>query len=153
MMLSVVVTAGDGGPLGTWRALNEAVQDVCRNHIRFASLPQMRPAKAERWMREPRFGLHLEFHRADCLASHGKLDIYEMARERFEALPPLSEPLLFGRDVLALGVPRGPRVGALLREVEAQIDELPAAPTREHALILLRDAVARSLQDDDDLAR
>ncbi len=135
------------------RALREAVEDVCRHHIRFASLPQMRPAKAERWMREPRFGLHLEFHRADCLASHGKLDIYEMARHRFAALPTLAEPLLFGRDVLALGVPRGPRVGDLLREVQAQIDELPTAPTREHALILLRDAAARSLQDDDDLAR
>jgi poly(A) polymerase len=133
--------------------VKDAVADVCRQHIRFAALPQMRPVKAERWMREPRFPLHLEFHRADCLGSHGKLEIYELAKERFAALPPVSEPLLLGRDVLALGVPRGPQVGELLRRAQAALEELPAAPTREEALVLLRDTVARSLQDGDGKAR
>ena len=70
--------------------------------------------------------------------------IYEEARRRLEALPPLSEPLLHGRDVVALGVSPGPRVGALLREVQAMVDELSPPPTRQQALVLLRDAVARA---------
>ena len=31
--------------------LREVVVDVCRQHIRFASLPQMRGRRAEKWMR------------------------------------------------------------------------------------------------------
>ena len=69
------------------------------------------------------------------LGSHGKLEIYEFARRRLEALPPLREALLQGRDVLALGVPMGPGVGALLREVEAQIDARAAPTSREQALV------------------
>lgn len=135
------------------KAVREAVVDVCLQHIRFAALPQMRPVRAERWMREPRFPQHLAFHRADCLGSHGKLEIYEFARQRLADLPPLTEPLLQGRDVLELGVPRGPQVGALLREVLAQIEERPVATTREQALVLLRDAAERLLQGGDGGAR
>ena len=126
------------------RDLRARVVDVCRDHIRFAALPLMRPARAERWMRQPGFRDHLEFHRADCTGSHQKMAIYEEARRRLEALPPLSEPLLHGRDVVALGVSPGPRVGALLREVQAMVDELSPPPTRQQALVLLRDAVARA---------
>lgn len=130
-------------------SLRERVVDVCLQHIRFAALPQMRPARAERWFREPGFEQHLAFHRADCLASHGKLEIYEFARAALANLPPLREPLLAGKDVLALGVPAGPLVGKLLRSVQAQIDELPTATTREHALILLRDEAGRLHQGPD----
>jgi poly(A) polymerase len=126
------------------RDLRARVVDVCRDHIRFAALPLMRPARAERWMRQPGFRDHLEFHRADCMGSHQKMAIYEEARRRLEALPPLSEPLLHGRDVVALGVSPGPRVGALLREVQTMVDELSPPPTRQQALVLLRDAVARA---------
>jgi poly(A) polymerase len=135
------------------KSVREAVVDVCLHHIRFASLPQMRPARAERWMREPGFVQHLQFHRADCLGSHGKLDIHDFAKQRLAALPPLREPLLQGRDALALGIPRGPQVGALLRQVQAEIDERPTPTTREQALVLLRDAARRLLQGGDDGAR
>ena len=135
------------------KSLRLEVVDVCRQHIRFASLPQMRPARAERWLREPGFERHLAFHRADCLGSHGKLEIYEFARRRLEALPPLREALLQGRDVLALGVPMGPGVGALLREVQAQIDAREAPTSREQALVLLRDAVRRTGQGGPDQDR
>lgn len=128
------------------RALRERVVDVCLQHIRFAALPQMRPARAERFLRSPWFADHLAFHRADCLGSHGKLDIHEFASRRLAELPPLREPLLAGRDVLALGVPAGPQVGALLRDVQERIDEAPTATTRDDALVLLRDAVERLRQ-------
>ncbi|MCK5943300.1 MAG: hypothetical protein KAI24_15070, partial [Planctomycetes bacterium] len=135
------------------KALRARVVDVCRQHIRFADLPRMRPARAERWLREPGFEQHLAFHRADCLGSHGKLEIHEFARRRLEELPPLREPLLQGRDALALGVPAGPKVGELLRRVNAEIDERPTATTRQEALVLLRDAARRLLQGDDGSAR
>ena len=50
--------------------------------------PQMRPARAERWMRTPGFRDHLEFHRADCMGSHQQLEIYEHALARFEQRRP-----------------------------------------------------------------
>ena len=128
------------------KALREQVVDICRHHIRFAALPQMRPARAERWMRTPGFRDHLEFHRADCMGSHQQLEIYEHALARFEQLSPQSAPVIFGRDVLGLGVPSGPEVGSLLREVQRVMDERDAAPTRAEALVLLRDAVSRRRQ-------
>ena len=135
------------------KALRLAVVDVCRQHIRFAALPQMRPARAERWLREPGFEQHLAFHRADCLGSHGKLEIYEFARRRLAELPPVAESLLQGRDVLALGVPMGPEVGALLRAVAREIDERAAPTSRAEALVLLRDAVRRGGQGAPDADR
>ncbi len=123
--------------------LRELVVDVCRDHIRFASLPQMRPRRREAWMRSPHFAAHLAFHRADCLGSHGKLDIHALAAAEFAALPPAAPPLVTGADVLALGVPAGPAVGELLRAVHEAADEAPTAMARPDALILLREMVDR----------
>lgn len=135
------------------KALREKVVDVCLQHIRFAALPQMRPVRAERWMREENFPLHLAFHRADCLASHGNLEIHAFAERTLAALPPRSEALLRGKDVLDLGVPPGRQVGAVLGAVEARMDELSVAPTREQALVLLRDEVKRLRQGPGDCDR
>lgn len=135
------------------KSLKKRVVDICLQHIRFAALPLMRPARAERWLREPDFPLHLAFHRADCLGSHGKLEIHEFAERLLRELPPLRKPLVHGKDVLALGIASGPQVGKLLALVQARIDESPVATSREQALVLLRDEVSRHRQDDDDTAR
>lgn len=127
--------------------LREVVADVCLQHIRFASLPMMRPRRRERWLRSPHFGAHLAFHRADCLGSHGKLDVYDMAVAWLRALPPVAEPLVTGADVLELGVVPGPRVGQLLQAVHDVADESPTPLDRSAALILLREMVERSRQD------
>lgn len=119
------------------RALIDTVVEVCRDHIRFASLLQMTASKRERWMRSPRFSAHLAFHRADCSASHGDLSLYREACSRLAALPPLPPaPLCRGADVIALGVPQGPAVGAVLRELEQQLEAL-VDPDRSNALALL----------------
>jgi poly(A) polymerase len=133
--------------------LREVVVDVCRHHIRFASLPLMRPRRREAWMRSPHFAKHLAFHRADCLGSHGKLDIHDQAAAWFAALPPSSPPLVTGADVLALGVPAGPDVGRLLRAVHDAADEAPTAWERPAALVLLREMVDRWRQGADPQAR
>ncbi|MGK0155633.1 MAG: poly(A) polymerase [Neolewinella sp.] len=135
------------------KALRKRVVDICLQHIRFAALPQMRPVRAERWLREPDFPLHLAFHRADCMASHGKLEIHAFAERALRELQPLVEPLLHGKDVLAMGVKPGRQVGQLLQSVQALLDESPVAPTRDQALVLLRDAVDRLHQGPDDCAR
>jgi len=107
------------------RGLRDSVVAVCRDHIRFASILQMKPGRRERWMRSPIFGYHLEFHRADCLASHGKLDIYQVARRLWHQLPPVQPPpLCRGADVIARGVPEGPAVGAVLAELQSKLDAL-----------------------------
>jgi poly(A) polymerase len=124
-------------------SLRELVVDVCRQHIRFASLPLMRPRRRERWLRTPDFPVHLAFHRADCLGSHGKLEIYEQTRAELAALPPLLPPLVTGADVLGLGVPAGPQVGQLLQAVHDAADESPTPMDRQAALELLREMVGR----------
>jgi poly(A) polymerase len=124
------------------RALAGLVGDLCRDHIRFATLPEMRPRRRERWLRAPDFARHLEFHRADCLGSHGKLDVYDFAAQALAALPPLAEMLVRGGDALALGVPQGPAVGRLLAQVHAEADEAAVSWDRERALERLRQIVA-----------
>lgn len=133
--------------------LREVVVDVCRHHIRFASLPQMRTRRREAWLRSKSFPAHLAFHRADCLGSHGKLDVYDLARDWLQALPPERPPLVTGADVLALGVPSGPAVGELLRAVHDAADEAPTPLDRPDALILLRDMAERWRQGADPRAR
>ena len=59
--------------------LIETVGEICRDHIRFAALRDMRPRRRERWLRSAHFDKHLAFHRADCLGSHGKLEIHDFA--------------------------------------------------------------------------
>ena len=72
--------------------------------------------------------------RADCLGRTGDFApvAMEWFRDRVRDLdvarrPP--EPLILGRDVLALGVPPGPEVGRILREVyERQLDGAVTTP-------------------------
>ncbi|MFM1872109.1 MAG: hypothetical protein RL398_1531 [Planctomycetota bacterium] len=128
------------------RAWREAICEIIADHIRIAALPQMRPRRREAWLRTPRFPQHLAFHFADCMGSHRDLSIYEYAKAELAALPPLRPLPIDGRDVLALGVSPGPRVGELLESVADALSEAAMAWDRETALALLRDAVAASDQ-------
>lgn len=133
----------------TSREFRETVVEVCRDHIKFASLPDMKPAKRERWLRSPRFPAHLQFHRADCMGSHGKLEIFEFARTELLALPALPPPpLCTGQDVVALGVPQGPLIGTLLKEVHAWCDDRGVSD-RSSALSQLRTLVEDRFRDRD----
>ena len=127
-------------------ALRELVVEICRDHIRFAVLPEMTPGKRERWMRSPSFRSHLTFHRADCLGSHGKLDIHDKAvRWLAELLPLPPPPLCTGKDVLALGVPAGPKVGEFLRLLNERLESMPSAG-RDQALSILAEIVASGVK-------
>jgi poly(A) polymerase len=108
-------------------------------HMVFKDLPQMREAKRRRLLADEMFPDLLELHRADVAASHGDLSLYEWARAetaRVAATPPAAAPLASGHDVLARGVPAGPRVGAILEQVEdARLEG--RVRTREEALALI----------------
>lgn len=130
------------------RELRETVVEVCRDHIRFAALPQMKRAKRDRWLRSPRFPAHLEFHRADCLGSHAKLEIYEFARNELRTLPPVPPPpLCTGQDVVALGVAEGPVVGEFLRAVTRWSEE-SGVSDRDSAMRYLRTLVEERFSGD-----
>jgi poly(A) polymerase len=108
-------------------------------HMVFKDLPQMREAKRRRLFADEMFPDLLELHRADVAASHGDLSLYEWARgeaARIAEAPPAQAPLATGHDVLARGVPAGPRVGAILEAVEdARLEG--RIRTREEALALI----------------
>lgn len=123
---------------GRLQMSNQARKRVCTlvaDHLRIDHVRQMRPSTLVRLLREPHFPELLQLHRADCLASHGKLDLYEfcqaqLAQLKKEQLRPPA--LLTGRDLIALGLQPGPRFKEILAAVEdaqleGQIDSYHAA--------------------------
>ncbi|MFN8178123.1 MAG: CCA tRNA nucleotidyltransferase [bacterium] len=99
----------------------ERVVSLVANHMRFLDVTRMKTSTLKRFLREPHFEDHLALHRADCLASHGHLDNWEFVRKAREELgeeglrPPR---LVGGDDLMALGWPAGPTLGAELRRLE-----------------------------------
>lgn len=111
------------------RKQTDEIVACVRNHMQFKDVQQMRKATLRRLLMRETFPLELELHRLDCLGSSGDLRHYEFLLNEAEALqrqPALRPPLLTGDDLLALGIPRGQKIGQLLRAVrEKQLaDEL-----------------------------
>jgi tRNA nucleotidyltransferase/poly(A) polymerase len=104
----------------------DTVVEAIRNHMVFKDTPNMRPAKLRRFMGRGNFPLELELHRVDCLGSHGDLETYDLLvnkQKDFENEPIIPDPLLSGRDLIALGLKPGPRFGEILEAVQtAQLD-------------------------------
>ncbi len=132
------------------RCSRETIHRVCAlvgHHMRFIALRQMRPARRTRWLRDPLFPLHLELHALDCLGSHGDLAGHAYAVEALAALPPEPGPrLITGRDLLDLGLPQGPAIGALLEAIEDRI-AAGEITTRRDALAHAAAAVAAGGDD------
>jgi len=117
----------------------ERVVELVRHHLRFKDFPRMRRSTQLRFLRLEGFDEHLELHRLDCLASHGDLSTYELARRILEETP-LAQikpaPLLGGDDLIAQGYTPGPLFKEILQTVEdAQLEG--KLHTREDALRLL----------------
>ena len=110
----------------------EEIVACVRNHMQFKDVKHMRTATLRRLLMRETFPLELELHRLDCLGSSGDLGHYNFLVAEAEALkhqPSIRPPLLTGDDLLALGIPRGKKIGQLLHEVrEKQLaDELKTA--------------------------
>jgi putative nucleotidyltransferase with HDIG domain len=97
------------------------------NHMRFADVTKMKDSTLKRFFRLPKFEEeHLELHRMDCTASHGKLDFYDFTRRKLQETPPAEirpEPLVKGNDLISAGYEPGPRFKEILEAVEdAQLE-------------------------------
>ena len=108
------------------RMSNEDTARICQlvgQHMRFRHVREMRSSKLKRFLREPNFRELLELHRADCLASHGSLELYEFCREKLEEGDPeeLRPPrLLSGHDLMRMGFAPGPIFGEMLDALEEE---------------------------------
>jgi len=95
----------------------EQIASLVGSHMRFAAVQRMRLSTLKRLLALPRFEEHLELHRLDCIASHGKLDNYEFLQQKLrefsqEEIAP--EPLLTGADLIEMGYAPGPLFHSIL---------------------------------------
>jgi putative nucleotidyltransferase with HDIG domain len=118
----------------------EQIVSLIANHMRFADVRRMKESTLKRFFRLKDFDQHLALHRLDCLASHGSLELYDFARERFENLPQeqVRPPLLLsGNDLIEAGYHPGPQFSKMLAMAEdAQLEG--TVNTREQALALIQ---------------
>ncbi len=106
------------------RMSNEETEQILAlvdNHMKFADTLKMKESTLKRFLRLPKFDEHLALHRADCLASHGKLDLYDFAKQKLNETPPdeiRPQPLITGRDLISAGYEPSPRFKEILTAVE-----------------------------------
>src|SRR5690606_36733048 len=75
-------------------------------HMRVATIPDMRESKRKRFIREEGFDELLDLCQADCEASHGDIDTINWIRDYKANLPPEQVkpvPLITGRDLMEMG--------------------------------------------------
>jgi poly(A) polymerase len=118
----------------------ERVIELVRHHLRFKDFSRMRRSTRIRFLRMDGFAEHLELHRLDCLASHGKLDNYELAGQMLAEIPEQQirpARLLSGSDLIREGYKPGPMFKQILQAVEdAQLEG--EIHTQQDALRLVR---------------
>jgi poly(A) polymerase len=110
----------------------EQILALVKHHMQFGDVMQMKQSTLKRFLRLPKFEEHLELDRADCLSSHGKLDMYAFAKQHYEELgeeqirPRL---LLTGKDLIDAGYRPGPEFRVMLEAAEdAQLEGSIATP-------------------------
>lgn len=106
----------------------------------FKDVKKMKKSTLKRMMARPTWSDELALHRVDCLGSNGLLDNYEFMQakaEEFSTEPLIPQPLLNGRDLMALGWQAGKTLGVILTEVQnAQLEGV--ITTKEEALAWIR---------------
>ncbi|HSI61889.1 MAG TPA: CCA tRNA nucleotidyltransferase [Candidatus Saccharimonadia bacterium] len=97
--------------------------EAVANHMMFKDVQKMRVSKLKRLMAKPTYEDEMELHRVDCMSSHGLSGNYEFLRAKeaefvAEQKPLLPKPLLTGHEIMAMGIPAGPKMGEILRTVQ-----------------------------------
>jgi poly(A) polymerase len=117
------------------------ILELIANHMRFADVRKMKESTLKRFFRLEHFDQHLALHRLDCLASHGSLELYDFARQRFETLPQdqvRPALLVTGKDLIEAGYRPGPQFSKMLAMAEdAQLEG--SVHTREQALAAIEE--------------
>ena len=126
------------------RFSNDECQQILllvENHMRFGDVMKMKDSTLKRFFRLPLFEEHLALHRMDCLSSHGGLDLYHYAKDRYEHLPAEQvRPVLLvtGKDLIDAGYLPGPKFKAMLAAAEdAQLEG--TIHSREEGLTLVHE--------------
>ena len=128
--------------MGFEKEETEIIKHAVRNHMRFASVQQMRPAKVTRLMKEPFFGLELELHRLDCISCHGKMACFDFLLGQYvQMAPPEPERLVSGKDLLERGLKPGALLGRILNDVRGA--QLNGAITSRSSALAYIDKVIR----------
>jgi poly(A) polymerase len=116
------------------------IKALVANHMKFKDVAQMRQSTLKRFVRQPRFDEHLELHRLDCTASHGKLDAYQTVSKLLRETPPEQvrpARLLTGDDLKDMGYSPGPHFQKILTALEdAQLEG--QVRTRDEAISLVK---------------
>src|SRR5262249_1897178 len=103
------------------RATRERVAYLVRNHLRHMQAPQMRLSTLKRFLGEEGIEELLELTRIDALSASGDLQYYEFCKQKLAALKEEEihpEPLLRGRELIAMGFTPGPIFQQILKQVE-----------------------------------
>ena len=101
----------------TW----ERVSYLVRSHLRHTQAPNMRLSTLKRFLGEDAIDELLELTRIDALAANGDLTHYNFCKAKLGELEEEDihpEPLVRGRDLIALGLTPGPVFGQILAQVE-----------------------------------
>ena len=96
-----------------------AITSAIRNHMRFAAIPEMRPAKLRKIVADPNFPVELELHRLDCRCCHGKMEAFTFLLDLIAAAPEVSvlpSPWVRGADLIAAGFTPSPLFRKVLEE-------------------------------------
>jgi poly(A) polymerase len=108
------------------RAVWERVEYLVRNHLRHTQAPKMRLGTLKRFLGEDGIEELLELARIDALSANGDLQYYNFCRQKMTELKQEEihpEPLLRGRDLIAMGFSPGPLFQKILTAVEeAQLE-------------------------------
>lgn len=113
-----------------------AVAECVENHMKFADVQKMRPARLKTFMARPTFKEELEVHKIDCQSSHGKLDNFHFLKEKLETFS--QEELkpkawINGHDLIRLGLSEGPKIKEVLDAIyDKQLEGM--VRSREEAL-------------------
>jgi putative nucleotidyltransferase with HDIG domain len=119
-------------------AVIEWVHELVAQHLKFIEVRRMKESTRRRFLRQELFPELLELHRLDSQSSHRQMEAYDFCRAELEKLPPeaLRPPrLLTGADLLEMGIPEGPVVGRILRQIEdAQLEGVINTEAQARAL-------------------
>lgn len=103
---------------------------IVARHMRFMHAHEWKNSTMRRFLDSETIKEDLAVHRADCLASHGKLRNWQLVSEALRAAsehegPSLPPPILNGEDLKRLGFQPGPIFSEILDAVqERQLDGL-----------------------------
>ena len=105
------------------RMSNEAVDqivDLVSTHMDFLQVSEMPEGALRKLLHKPNIADHLELFRVNCLSSRRSLDNYLFCLRKLKEFgqQPLTEPLIRGEDLIAMGYAPGPIFKEILQTVE-----------------------------------